>query len=919
MAIGLFCQSARYLVVAAFLAASSQWVLADTVDWHALYREVEFDPKRVADEALQALHKAQRAADVPAQLAAWRRYVVAADTYDITIAPEELARGEELARRSGDSSTLCAMMLHESTAALYKGDLQGSQRLQQEAAVIAQRNDDKHCQHSITYKKGIAAQRAGRVSDSVALLGQAYDQFSADGDRYHMALALTLLANSLAVSADGEADQLKQAIDYYQRAIGLIDPNAYRYLGAILAMDLGITQHRMKQFPEARSNLEASLNLAHKLGYEMFEPVVRYRLADLELDESHYRRALSLLDDSTMNLLEQRITKRFYFSALLVRSEALARVGRRSASLSALATAQSLAPTFNSPETELAYHERAAHVLALLGDMALAYEQSEAAREADKKAARAAKTQLADELRVRFDDQLKDKDNQLLRAQQQQATVRWLATTLALALAIVVMGSAAYFLRRRAIAARREAAHQAALAEAAAEASRAKGTFLANMSHELRSPLNAMLGFTRLLLHDPALDARREDLSIVLRSGEHLHTLINEVLEMSKIEAGRVSLVESDFDLHALLEEVCDMFSAQASAKGVRLAAQCDVSVPRYVRTDAVKLRQVLMNLMSNGLKFTAQGSVEMCAASEQDGRVVFSVTDTGVGIAQNELGTLGHAFVQARAGQQAAEGTGLGLAISRSFVTLMGGELTLSSRPGHGTQARFAIPVCPVESAQTAMALQGGRPRVSGLAAGTPSPRILVADDRDEGRLLIRRLLVPLGFEVLEAEDGEKAIAVWDQWRPQLILMDMRMPLLDGREVTRRIKATEQGRSTVIIALTASSFEEQRAEILAAGCDEFIRKPFQEEVLLEALQRYLKIEYTYERSAQRSPELTAAHLAQLPPSVQSALRGALELLDVAAVERVLETVRGHDPSCAAALMPLLDEFQYERVRALME
>ncbi len=923
MAVGVFKQLARYTIAVACLAVSSLPAFAAAPDWRAIYREVEFDPKRVADDAVQALRRAEQAADVSAQLAAWRLYVVASDTYDITIAPAELQRGEGLARRAGDSETLCAMLLHGATAALYKGDVKASARLQQEASGIAERNGDKHCLAFGLYDMGHAANHAGRVSDGLALMGQAYERFATDGDSYGMALALNSLANFIATSADEDADQLGQAIGYYERAAGLIDLDVYRYLGAIVTMNLGITQHRLKQFAKARSNLEASLDLARKLGYEMFEPVVRYRLAALALDEGRYHESLAMLDEHAMERLGRRITKKFLFEALLIRADALAHVGDRKASLAALAKAQTLAPSFNTVVTEVAYFQRSARVHALLGDTALAYEHLNAAREADKKAARIAKARLADELRIRFDAQLKDKDNELLRAQEQQANARWLAITLGLALAIVALGSAAYFLRRRVVAARREVLHQSALAETAAAASHAKGTFLANMSHELRSPLNAMLGFTRLLLRDPALESRREDLAIVLRSGEHLYTLINQVLEMSKIEAGRVNLVETEFDLHALLEELREMFSVQARGKGVRLEVKCEESVPQHVRADAVKLRQVLVNLMSNALKFTAHGEVKLRAATEPDGRLAFAVTDTGVGIAEDELALLGQAFMQARAGQHAAEGTGLGLAISRSFVQLMGGELTLSSRAGQGTHACFAIPVQAVDFRQAVVAPAVARQRVRGLAAGTPAQRILVVDDRDEGRLLLMRLLVPLGFEVREAADGEQAIAAWQQWRPQLILMDMRMPVLDGREATRRIKATEQGLETVVVALTASSFEEQRADILAAGCDDFIRKPFQEEVLLEMLARHLKVEYTYETPAPTAApappaELTAMHLAQLPDNLRSALRTALEQLDVTAIERALEAVRRHDATCAAALAPLLKRFQYERVRALI-
>jgi signal transduction histidine kinase/DNA-binding response OmpR family regulator len=467
---------------------------------------------------------------------------------------------------------------------------------------------------------------------------------------------------------------------------------------------------------------------------------------------------------------------------------------------------------------------------------------------------------------------------------------------------------------------RAEAAHhkalaeaQAARADAQAAANEAKSRFLANMSHELRSPLNAMLGFTRLLLRAPDLAAHADDLGIVLRSGEHLHGLINQVLEMSKIEAGHAVVVEGDFDLAALVDEVLEMQRPAASQKG--LALQLDaLGMPRpAVRGDATKLRQVLVNLVGNAVKFTNAGSVTLSVAPDGP-RWHFTVRDTGVGIAADDLARLGHAFVQAEAGRRAAEGTGLGLAISRRLVALMGGELRLASTPGQGTEAGFSLELAP---AQQPHAPEPAAARIVGLAPGTAPQRVLIVEDRPEGRLLLRRTLQPLGFELREAADGAQALDTWQAWQPQLVLMDIQMAGMDGHEATRRIKATELGRGTVVIALTASCFEEQRDEVLASGCDDFMRKPFQEAALLEMIARHLRISYV-RADATAAALVDPARVEQLPADLREALRSALERLDVGAVEQALERLHEHDALTADAMAVLASSYRYDALRSML-
>ncbi len=453
-------------------------------------------------------------------------------------------------------------------------------------------------------------------------------------------------------------------------------------------------------------------------------------------------------------------------------------------------------------------------------------------------------------------------------------------------------------------------------------ANRAKSTFLANMSHELRSPLNTLLGFARLMQRQPALPCEtREDLAIILRSGEHLRTLINQVLDLAKIEAGRAALNETDFALQTLLDELEEMFAFKAEDRG--LALHVEQQVPPFVRGDALKLRQVLINLLDNALKFTRQGSVTMRIArfdAPAGPRLHFAVTDTGLGIAAEELHDLFNPFVQTRTGQQTLEGTGLGLTISRNFVRLMGGTLHIESQVGRGTTVSFDLPLQAVEAVAMAPPPDRTERRVIALAPGQPRYRILAADDRQEARQLLLRLLTPLGFEVREAANGQEAVEIWEAWQPHLIWMDMRMPVLDGRAATRRIKARANGPATVIIALTASSFEEARAEILAAGCDDFLRKPFQEADLFGLMQKHLGVRFVYQNdgavAACSAVPVDIAALTALPAALRHTLEQALIRLDTAAVTAALDAVP--DAPLAHALAMLANEFQYKRMLHLI-
>jgi signal transduction histidine kinase/CheY-like chemotaxis protein len=464
--------------------------------------------------------------------------------------------------------------------------------------------------------------------------------------------------------------------------------------------------------------------------------------------------------------------------------------------------------------------------------------------------------------------------------------------------------------------------------EAAESASRAKSAFLANMSHEIRTPMNAILGYAQLLERDQDLgDVQKQKVDIIHSSGNHLLTLINDILEMSKIEAGHATLAVEPFDLHALLQDVGLMFRELTENKGLELTLEMDRHLPRALLGDAGKVRQVVINLLSNAVKFTNDGRVAVRAGSRAvaGGRhvIAIAVEDTGPGIEPANLTRIFDAFDQADSAVRIG-GTGLGLTISRNFARLMHGDLVVESTTGKGSVFTFSFEAAG--AAIEALPARTGRPMPTGLVPNQPDRKVLIVDDEPTNRDLLDELLSQVGFSTRTAASAEEAIVVHDEWNPDLVLMDIRMPGVGGLEGIRRLR--QSGSKAAIFSVTASGLAGAEKEAREAGVDAFVRKPYRENELLAVIGERLGVRYLYgtlvpppsarvHRDAGRST--LSERLSCLPSALIDQLREAAIEGRAKRLESLADLVEQHSEDVSAEIRALARNFQYDTLVSALQ
>jgi signal transduction histidine kinase/CheY-like chemotaxis protein len=459
--------------------------------------------------------------------------------------------------------------------------------------------------------------------------------------------------------------------------------------------------------------------------------------------------------------------------------------------------------------------------------------------------------------------------------------------------------------------------------ERAETANRAKSVFLANMSHELRTPLNAILGFSSLMRNDPQLpDNQKHNLDIINRSGEHLLQLINDILDMAKIESGQVTLQNIPFDLGAMVRDVTDLMRIRAEEKRLSLKVDQASHFPRYIVGDEARLRQILINLMGNAVKFTQQGEVTLRLDARDDkiSHLLIEVEDTGIGITPEQKQHIFEPFVQLHE-HTVIKGTGLGLAITLQLVNMMGGEITLESWPGKGTQFRVSLALTAVTESDISKMQPLVTDNIIGLVPGQPEYRILIVEDQYENQLLLSRLMESVGFHTKIAKNGAQGVELFQKWQPHFIWMDQRMPVMNGMEATRRIRELPNGKEVKIAAVTASAFAEQRKEMLDAGMNEYIRKPYRASEIYNCLSKCLGVKYIYKDTLEQKEQvmkITPEMLNDLPIELLSELEQALTSLDTERIKSIIQQFACYDQTLREILDHMADNYDYPTIlRAL--
>lgn len=455
-----------------------------------------------------------------------------------------------------------------------------------------------------------------------------------------------------------------------------------------------------------------------------------------------------------------------------------------------------------------------------------------------------------------------------------------------------------------------------------------KSTFLAHMSHEFRTPLNAVLGFSRLLSRNESIPAEeRAKLELINRSGQHLLTMINDVLDFSKIEAGKETLQLEAFKLRGALEDATEIARVRAMAKDISYVVELDDVADCVVESDRAKLCQVLINLLGNAVKFTDEGGVALRArtigASGDEFELQVEVEDSGPGIPDSQLAEIFEPFVQTGASQAMTKGTGLGLAISKTFVEMLGGTLDVETKLGKGSRFRLILPlrISAIEAVDKRSEFEL---LPTALAPGQTDWRILIVDDDETNRLLLGSQLGRVGLETREATNGAEGVQIFKEWSPHFIWMDIRMPVMDGYEATRTIRKLPHGKDVEIVAITASVFHDQLNNIIEAGCDEIVHKPYREHEIFDTLSRRLDMKFVYEAEQSGLEPGPAqldysAEVALIDPELAERMRKVVRSCDEKSLQLLINELPEEQADFAQRLRSFLREFDWDLLEKTLE